>query len=59
MDVTDGDVELATDMGVLALILPEPDGGKLVAAVEGVLAAERAAPLRASLHRRKTAKRSA
>lgn len=58
-DVTDEDAELATDPGVLVLTLVQPDSSKLVAAVEGVLAAERAEPLRASLPRRKNVNRSA
>lgn len=58
-DVTDRDVEVATDAGVLVLTVPEPDGHKLVAAVEGVLAAERAEPLRTSLRRHKRQNRSA
>jgi CheY-like chemotaxis protein len=58
-DVTEEDTGLATDPGVLVLTLMQRDSSKLVAAVEGVLAGERAEPLRASLRRRKDVNRSA
>lgn len=44
------DLERATGAGVLALVLDSPDSGKLVSAVQGVVAARhKPAPLRASL----------
>lgn len=57
-DVTDDDVELATDQGVLVLTVMQLDSSKLVAAVKGVLGAGRAEPLRASLRRRKDVNRA-
>jgi PleD family two-component response regulator len=53
------DVGLATDPGVMVLTLMQDEGAKLVAAVDGVLTAQRVEPLRASLHRRKNLNRSA
>ena len=60
-DATPDDVGLATDAGVLVLSVPPDDGTKLVAAINGVLAAQRAEPLRASLlrHRRSDTTRPA
>lgn len=45
------DVDLATDPGALVLTATQRDSAKLVAAVQGVLAGQRAEPLRASLRR--------
>jgi len=53
------DVALATDPGVLVPTLMPSDGAKLAAAINGVLAAQRAEPLRASPRRRGDARRSA
>jgi CheY-like chemotaxis protein len=50
------DMELATDPGVMVLTVPSDDGGKLVAAVQGVLAAQRPAPLRATIKRHRPRK---
>lgn len=58
-DMTSDDVGLATDPGVLVLTLAFSDGAKLAAAINGVLAAQRAEPLRTSLRRRREVKRSA
>ena len=58
-DMTSDDVGLATDPGVLVLTLALSDGAKLAAAINGVLAAQRAEPLRTSLRRRREVKRSA
>jgi len=55
----DDDAALATDPGVLVLTLAQHDGAKLLAALNGVLAAQRAEPARASLRRRKNVSRSA
>ena len=55
---TKDDVELATDPGVMVLSVPPDAAAKLVAAVQGVMAVQRPAPLRATLNRnrkRKTA----
>jgi CheY-like chemotaxis protein len=46
-DLSGDDVALATDPGVLVLTLMPSDGAKLAAAINGVLAAQRAEPLRA------------
>jgi CheY-like chemotaxis protein len=46
---TGDDVELATDPGVMVLTVPADDATKLVAAVQGVMAAQRPEPLRAAL----------
>jgi CheY-like chemotaxis protein len=43
------DVELATDPGVMVLSVPADAETKLVAAVQGVMAAQRPEPLRAAL----------
>ena len=53
------DVELATDPGVLVLTMAPNDVAKLVAAVNGVLAAQRAEPLSASVRRRGDGRRTA
>jgi CheY-like chemotaxis protein len=58
-DVREDDTALATDPGVLLLTVKEPDGTKLAAAVEGVLAGQRAEPLRAGLRQKKGVNRSA
>ncbi|HYU77820.1 MAG TPA: hypothetical protein VEK56_02485 [Vicinamibacterales bacterium] len=58
-DPSADDVALATDPGVLVLTLMPSDGAKLTAAINGVLAAQRAEPLRASPRRRGDARRSA
>jgi len=50
---------LATDPGALVLTATEHDGAKLVAAVQGVLAGQRAEPLRASLRTDLRSKHSA
>jgi CheY-like chemotaxis protein len=55
----DHDAELATDPGALVVTATQHDGMKLVAAVQGVLAGQRAEPLRASLHRQEKSEQSA
>lgn len=52
---TEDDVELAMDPGVMVLSVPPDAATKLVAAVQGVMAARRPAPLRAALkpHRKR------
>ena len=57
--MADDDAALATDPGVLVLTVRQDDGAKLIAALEGVLVAQRAAPIRASLRKRRTANRLA
>jgi CheY-like chemotaxis protein len=52
------DVQLATDPGVLVLTAPH-DVAKLMGALNGVLAAQRAQPLSASLRRRRDMSRTA
>jgi len=59
LDVTEDDTALATDPGVLVLTVKQSDGAKLAAAVEGVLAGQRAEPLRARLRQKKDVNRSA
>jgi PleD family two-component response regulator len=50
-DQREDDTALATDPGVLVVTMVERDVSKLVAAVKGVLAAQRPQPLRASLRK--------
>jgi CheY-like chemotaxis protein len=58
-DPSADNVALATDPGVLVLTLMPSDGAKLTAAINGVLAAQRAEPLRRSPRRRGDVRRSA
>jgi CheY-like chemotaxis protein len=53
------DVSLATDPGVLVLTMARGDGAKLVAAVAGVLTAQRAESSTASKRRRRDLERTA
>ena len=53
------DVELATNPGALVLTATQRDAAKLVAAVNGVLAGQRADVLRASLRQPRDSERSA
>lgn len=57
--LADEDVDLATDPGALIISATVNDGAKLVAAIQGMLAGQRAQPLRASLHQAKDVKQSA
>jgi CheY-like chemotaxis protein len=57
--MTEQDVALATDPGALVLTATQQDGAKLVAAVHGVVAVQRAEPLKTSLHRDTSSKQSA
>jgi DNA-binding response OmpR family regulator len=54
--MTEEDVCLATDPGALVLMMTRDDDAKLVAAIQGVLAAQRAEPLSASARRRRDVK---
>ena len=53
---TEDDVELAMDPGVMVLSVPPDAAAKLVAAVQGVMAVQRPAPLRATLNRNRKRK---
>jgi CheY-like chemotaxis protein len=57
--LSEEDVDLATDPGALVITATVNDGGKVVAAIEGMLAGQRAQPLRASLRDAKNVKQSA
>ena len=46
LDVSEDDMRLATDVGVLALTVSDGDSPKLLAAINGVLAAHRASSTR-------------
>jgi two-component system cell cycle response regulator len=58
-NVTPEDVALAEDPGVLVLTIAAHDESKLIAAINGVLTAQRARPLPATLSRRRDMKRPA